>query len=153
MESSLKTQLKSSSSGENGGGGEKENHFSYAMQLVGSASLTMVLYNAVKLNLFEIIAKAGPGTKLSPSEIASQLPVTNNPDAASMLDRMLRLLSSYSLLTCDVVEVAGGGETDVGYERVYGLTPVAEYFVPDEEGYSVAPAMELLQDKVLIDSW
>ncbi|CDP15754.1 unnamed protein product [Coffea canephora] len=69
---------------------------------------------------------------------------------------MLRLLSSYSLLTCDVVEVAGeraGGETDVGYVRVYGLSPVAEYFVPDEEGNSVAPAMELLQDKVLIDSW
>ncbi|XP_027098160.1 cathecol O-methyltransferase 1-like [Coffea arabica] len=158
MESSVKSLLKSSSSsGENGKEEEKQNHFSYAMLLVSSASLTMVLYNAVKLNLFGIIAKAGPGAKLSPSEIASQLPVTNNPDAASMLDRMLRLLSSYSLFTCDVVKVAvdggGGGETDVGYERVYGLSPVAEYFVPDEEGNSVAPLVELLQNKVLIDSW
>ncbi|XP_071909696.1 cathecol O-methyltransferase 1-like [Coffea arabica] len=157
MANSVNTQLKTSSSSYEDGKeeGEKDN-FSYAMQLVTSASMTMVLYTAVKLNLFEIIAKAGPGAKLSPSEIASQLPVTNNPDAASMLDRMLRLLSSYSLLTCDVVEVAGGragGETDVGYVRVYGLSPVAEYFVPDEEGNSVAPAMELLQDKVLIDSW
>ncbi|KAL3519222.1 hypothetical protein ACH5RR_021811 [Cinchona calisaya] len=124
---------------------EKQQHFSYVMQLVTSASLPMVLYTAVKLKLFEIIAEAGPGAKLSPSDIASKLPGTTskNPDAASMLDRMLRLLSSHSLLTFDVQNE----------EIVYGLSPVGEYLVPDEDGNSVAPLVELLQDKVLIDGW
>ncbi|XP_027102511.1 cathecol O-methyltransferase 1-like [Coffea arabica] len=159
MENSEKTQLKSSLSPLAYGNvkeGKQPDHFSYAMQLITSASLSMVLYTAVKLKLFEIIAKAGPGAKLSPSKIASVLLKTKNPDASSMLDRMLQLLSSHSLLSCDVVEVAdggAGGKNDVGYERVYGLSPVGEYFVPDEEGNSLAPTLELVQDKVLMDCW
>ncbi|CAI9106578.1 OLC1v1005767C2 [Oldenlandia corymbosa var. corymbosa] len=131
-----------------GKGGEKGENFSYAMQLVTSASLPMVLYNAVKLNLFGIIAKAGHGSKLSPAQISAQLD-TQNPGAASMLDRMLRLLSTYSVLTYDEVAAEDGA----GCERVYGLTSVGEFFVPDENGISISPLVELLHDKVLMDSW
>ncbi|CAI9106580.1 OLC1v1005768C1 [Oldenlandia corymbosa var. corymbosa] len=113
--------------------GENGQNFSYAMQLATSVSLPMVLYNAVKLNLFEIIAKAGCGSKLSPTQIAAQLG-SKNLGAASVLDRMLRVLSTYSVLTCDEVASTGNGG---GYERVYGLTPVGEYSAQHEDGISV----------------
>lgn len=81
----------------------EEDNYSYAMELASSSVLPMVLMAAVELKVLDIIAKAGPGAQLSPSEIASQLPAaTRNPDAPEMLDRMLRLLASHSILTCSV---------------------------------------------------
>ena len=130
---------------------EKAQYFSQAIQLVSSASLPMVLYTAVKLKLFEVIAKAGNGEKLSTAQIASQLH-TKNPDTPSKLDRVLYLLSTYSMLTCDVLENECK-DGSVRYERVYGLSPVGEFFVPDEEGNTIGHVAELLQDKVKIDSW
>lgn len=129
-------------------GGEEEQRFSYAMQLVTSASLPMVLLSAIRLDVFEVIAKAGPDAQLSPSQIAARIS-SKNPDAPSMLDRMLRLLASYSVLTCSVVEGAGEG----ALPRVYGLAPVAKYFVRNAEGASLGDLLGLLQDKVFIDSW
>ncbi|CAI9106576.1 OLC1v1005764C1 [Oldenlandia corymbosa var. corymbosa] len=131
-------------------GGEKGRDFSYAMQLATSASFPMVLYTAIKLNLLEIISKSGPGSKLSASQITAQL-ATKNSNAASMVDRMLRLLSAYSVLTCD--EVNDSGEDGSVHKRVYGLTPVGKYFIENEEGFSVSPLVELHNDKVFIDSW
>ncbi|XP_028052000.1 classical arabinogalactan protein 5-like [Camellia sinensis] len=67
-------------------------------QSLASASvLPMVLKSAIELDLLEIMGKAGPGAYVSPSEVAAQLP-TKNPDAAVMLDRILRLLTSSSVL-------------------------------------------------------
>ncbi|CAI9100565.1 OLC1v1037691C1 [Oldenlandia corymbosa var. corymbosa] len=150
MESITKTLVPNAHENKNGGD-QKANYFSQAIHLVTSASLPMVLYNAIKLNLFEIIAKStSHGEKLSPAQIASKLP-TKNPDAASMIDRMLLLLATYSVFTCDVVEVAC--EDGVKYERVYGLSPVGEFFVPDEEGNTIAYLAKMLQDKVFIHSW
>lgn len=149
MENSTNSQVPYSH--QNSDVAEKANHFSQALQLVTSASLPIVLYTAVKLKLFEIIAKAGNGEKLSPAQIASGLPA-KNPDAPSMLDRMLYLLSTYSVLTCDVLENACA-DGSVRYERVYGLSPVGESFVPDEEGNTIAHLAELVQFKVMIDSW
>ncbi|KDP40588.1 hypothetical protein JCGZ_24587 [Jatropha curcas] len=56
-----------------------------AMIFSSSHVFPFVLHTAIELNLFGIIAKAGPGAFVSASEIASQLPTTN-PDAPSMLD-------------------------------------------------------------------
>ncbi|VFQ95716.1 unnamed protein product [Cuscuta campestris] len=129
--------------------GEEEDHFAYATQLVGSAVLPMVLHAAAELGVFGIIAGAGDGAQLSPAQIASQLP-TANKDAPAMLDRMLRLLACYKVLSCTVVE--GGGAGDV--TRHYGLAPVGKYFVPNkEDGASVGPLLALLQDKVFLNSW
>ncbi|XP_059453505.1 caffeic acid 3-O-methyltransferase-like [Corylus avellana] len=109
----------------------------YAMHLSSSHVFAMVLKAAVELNLFEIIARvaASPATAdayLSTSEIASQLP-TKNPDAPSLLDRMLRLLASYSLLTCSVRTGKDGSD-----ERLYGLAPAGKFYVQNEDGYSLA---------------
>ncbi|KAK7848236.1 isoliquiritigenin 2'-o-methyltransferase, partial [Quercus suber] len=103
----------------------------YALLLSSSHVFPMVLNAAIELNLFEIIAKSSPYAFLSPSEIASKLP-TQNPDAPYMLDRMLRLLASYSLLTCSMRTCEDGR-----VERLYGVSPAGKFYVQNEDGGSV----------------
>ncbi|KAL5795906.1 hypothetical protein ACOSQ2_000726 [Xanthoceras sorbifolium] len=121
---------------------EKEKSFNYAIQLVDSVVLPMTLHAVIELGVFDIIAKAGPDAKLSSSEIASQMP-TRNKEAPLMLDRMLRLVASNSVIDCSVV----------GLERFYSLTPVSECFITDQNDVSLGPLMALTQDKVFLDSW
>ncbi|KAI9181779.1 hypothetical protein LWI28_018484 [Acer negundo] len=53
---------------------EEEAYYSYANNLAMSVVLPMALRTAVELDVFDIIAKVGPGAKLSASEIATQYP-------------------------------------------------------------------------------
>ncbi|GLT65486.1 hypothetical protein SLA2020_379170 [Shorea laevis] len=110
---------------------EEDAAFEYARSLNSSGTFPPVLHASIHLGLFDIIARAGPGEELSASEIAAQLP-TKNPDAPFYLDRMLRLLACYSLLTCSSRSM--GEEEDGKVERLYGLAPPAKAFVPDEDG-------------------
>nr|XP_043613035.1 caffeic acid 3-O-methyltransferase-like [Erigeron canadensis] len=123
-----------------------DEQFSYAMQLVTISSLPMVLLNTIKLKLLEVIAEAGPDAQLSANEIASTLSITY-PGAPDMIDRMLRLLASHSVVTCT--------QRDHGKKpvRAYGLTPLAKYFVPNEDGVSLGPVMEFIQEEAYIKSW
>ncbi|PIA38196.1 hypothetical protein AQUCO_02800098v1 [Aquilegia coerulea] len=126
---------------------EDEDHFLFAMQLAEVSVLPMVMQVAAELGLFDIIAKAGSGAQMSPKIIASHLP-TQNANAVSMLDRILRLLTSYKVLTSSVIT-----NDDGLIERLYGLAPVCKYFVQNEDGVSLLPLMLLVQDKVFMDSW
>ncbi|KAJ9174253.1 hypothetical protein P3X46_017297 [Hevea brasiliensis] len=119
----------------------------FAMQLASASVLPMVLKSAIELDLLEIMAKAGPGAFLSPSDIASQLPTTN-PDAPVMLDRILRLLASYSILTYSLRNLPDGK-----VERLYGLAPVCKFLTKNEDGVSFAALCLMNQDKVLMESW
>ncbi|CAH2049059.1 unnamed protein product [Thlaspi arvense] len=69
------------------------------MGLVSAAVLLTVLKIVIELDLREIMAKAGPGAFLCPSELAGQLP-TQNPNASVMLHRFFRLLATLSFLNC-----------------------------------------------------
>ncbi|KAF5762938.1 putative caffeate O-methyltransferase [Helianthus annuus] len=126
--------------------GSNEEHYVYAMQLVSSSTLTMVLMNVIKLKVLEAIAEAGPDARLTAHEIVSRLKISNQ-DAPDMVDRMLRLLASYSIVTCTK------GVHESRPVRVYGLTPVARYFIPDEDGASLGTLLELGQDKAVADDW
>lgn len=119
----------------------------FAMQLASASVLPMVLKSAIELDLLEIIAKAGPGAYLSPAEIASQLP-TKNPDAPVIVDRILRLLASYSVLTYSLRTLPDGK-----IERLYGTAPVCKFLTKNEEGVSLAALSLMNQDKVLMESW
>ncbi|XP_048317967.2 caffeic acid 3-O-methyltransferase 1 [Ziziphus jujuba] len=134
------------------GGGESLS-FSYAMQLAMSSVLSMSLQCAIELGIFDIIAKAGHEAKLSPSVIAAHMPTTN-PDAPAMLDRLLSLLASHSVLTCSLVAhhdpLNANGSN---FHRLYGLAPVSKFFVADKDGVSLGPYMALLQDNVTLTSW
>ncbi|XP_047340278.1 caffeic acid 3-O-methyltransferase-like [Impatiens glandulifera] len=121
---------------------EEEEHRAYAIQLLSSISLPMWMQAAIDLNVFEIIAKGGNGVKLTPLEITSQFSC-NNPTAHILLERILKLLTSFKVLT----------NTTTNGETRYGLAPVAKYFVKNEEGFSFAPLMTLVQDKVFASSW
>ncbi|GMY07636.1 caffeic acid 3-O-methyltransferase [Fagus crenata] len=119
----------------------------FAMQLASASVLPMVLKSAIELDLLEIIAKAGPGAYLSPSEISSQLP-TSNPDAPVIVDRILRLLTSYSILTYSLRTLPNGR-----IERLYGAGPVCKFLTKNEDGVSIAPLCLMNQDKILMESW
>ncbi|KAL6126386.1 hypothetical protein ACLB2K_074436 [Fragaria x ananassa] len=133
---------------------EEEESFCYAMQLVTSTVQSTSMQSAVELGVFDIIAKAGVGPGLSSPEIAAQIG-TKNPDAPVMLDRILRLLASHSVLNCTVVNANDDDHGDgPNFLRVYSLAPVSRYFVKsDEDGVSLGALMALTQDKVFLDSW
>ncbi|ONI23628.1 hypothetical protein PRUPE_2G199500 [Prunus persica] len=128
---------------------EEEESFCYAMQLVGSSVLSISLQSAIELGVFDIIAKEGPGAKLSLSEIAAKIG-TRNSEAPMMMDRILRLLASHSVLHCSLVAANEDENGGSDFQRVYSLGPVSKYFVNDVEGGSLGPLMALDQDKFVL---
>lgn len=121
---------------------QEEESFHYAVQLVVSSALPMSMQSAIELGVFDIIARAGSGAGLSAPEIAAQIGTTN-PEAPFMLDRVLRLLTTHSVLSCSVVDG----------QRLYRLSAVSNHFVTNEDGVSLGPVMALFQDNVFINSW
>ncbi|KAK9997258.1 hypothetical protein SO802_021944 [Lithocarpus litseifolius] len=107
----------------------------------------MVVRAAIELNLFEIIARASPDAYMSFSEIASQLP-TQNPDASYMLDRMLRLLASYSLLTCSIRSCKDGS-----VERLYRVSQVGKLYVQNEDGGFVGSISLFAFQRAILEVW
>ncbi|KAJ6966942.1 caffeic acid 3-O-methyltransferase 1-like [Populus alba x Populus x berolinensis] len=129
---------------------EEDYHLQYALQLASASTLPMVFKAVIELGVLEIIEKAGPGALLSASQIASQLPTQNNPDAPIVLDRILCLLASHSILTCSL---ATENQDSDQVQRLYGLAPVAKYFIKKEDGGSLSPYFLVIQDKVTVDLW
>ncbi|XP_022747008.1 caffeic acid 3-O-methyltransferase-like [Durio zibethinus] len=128
----------------------EEEEWYRATQITISGVLPMVLKAAIDLDLLEIIAKASPaaaGCKLSPTEIASHLPTTN-PDAPSLIDRILRVLASHSILTCDL---ATGKDGHV--QRLFGLAPIGRCFLHNDDGMSIIPALNISADKHFHECW
>ncbi|XP_052184850.1 caffeic acid 3-O-methyltransferase-like [Diospyros lotus] len=125
----------------------EEESYLFAMQLASASVLPMVLKSAIELDLLETMAKAGPDAFVSPADLAAQIPATN-PDAAVVLDRILRLLASYSVLKCSLRSLPDGR-----VERLYGLAPVCKFLTKNADGVSMAPLLLMNQDKVLMESW
>lgn len=109
-----------------------------AMLFSSAHVFPMILNAATQLGLFDIIARAGPGAQLSPSEMASELGAMNQQEVPPKLDRMLRLLASHSLLTCSMKTPEGGK-----VERLYGLTPASQFFVKNDGEESLASLLAL----------
>ncbi|KAL2233155.1 caffeic acid 3-O-methyltransferase [Sesamum indicum] len=128
---------------------EEDDHRQYAMQLVNASVLPMVLKACFELNLLEIIGGAGPNARLSASQIASQVPCLN----PFLLDRMLGLLASYSILMCSVVDAGNHSHKVNQVERLYSLAPVSKYFIRNANGVSLASMFQANQDKIMMDMW
>ncbi|XP_064940794.1 flavone O-methyltransferase 1-like [Musa acuminata AAA Group] len=118
-----------------------------ALRLASSCALPFTLKGAIELRLLDIIVEAGPGAMLSPVEIVARLP-TENPQAATMVDRMLRLLAANTVVSCTVQTGADGRPT-----RKYGAAPICKYLTKNEDGVSMAALALLLQDKIFVDTW
>ncbi|CAL9171353.1 unnamed protein product [Musa hybrid cultivar] len=118
-----------------------------ALRLASSCALPFTLKAAIELRLLDIIVEAGPGAMLSPAEIVARLP-TENPQAATMVDRMLCLLAANTVVSCTVQTGADGRPT-----RKYGAAPICKYLTKNEDGVSMAALALLLQDKIFVDTW
>uniref|UniRef100_A0A8R7V819 Caffeic acid 3-O-methyltransferase n=2 Tax=Triticum urartu TaxID=4572 RepID=A0A8R7V819_TRIUA len=120
----------------------------FALQLANSTVLPMTLRTAIELGLLEALVGAA-GKSLTPEEVLAKLPCkANNPDAPSMVDRMLRVLASYKVVSCTVEE----GE-DGSLSRRYAAEPVCRWLAPNEDGVSMAPFALLAQDHVYLEPW
>ncbi|KAJ1390797.1 Winged helix-like DNA-binding domain superfamily [Sesbania bispinosa] len=122
----------------------------FGMQMMGSFVIPMALRSAIELGVFDILAKAGEGAKLSAKDIAVRIG-TKNPEAPIMLDRLLRMLASHSLLHCSVPQDPQSLATLP--QRFYSLSHGSKYFVTDADGVSLGPTMALVVDKVFYQSW
>ncbi|KAH9606560.1 hypothetical protein KSS87_009138 [Heliosperma pusillum] len=130
---------------------EEAQNFVLAAQLVQSSVLPLVLNTALELDLIGIIANAGPDQRLSAQQISDQITTKidrPNPDAPSMLDRILGLLASYSIVSC-CVQLTKNGE----YQREYGLGKLSKFFLPDRNAGSLTPLLALFMDPVVQASW
>lgn len=135
---------------EEDGGGEAAGGCLQALQLTGLFILPVMLNAAIDLDVFGIISRAG-GAGVSAGEIASKISEESQPGATTRLDRMLGLLASHSLLTCSLRAVGSG---DKGrFERIYGLTPTAEYFLRRDRGKSLAPLLPLVFHQAITALW
>ncbi|RDX57994.1 hypothetical protein CR513_62724, partial [Mucuna pruriens] len=121
--------------------------FFCALQIVNSVSLPLSLHAVLDLGVFDIIHKAGPDARVSAQDIAAQFS-SNNPDAPTMLDRILMLLASHSLLHCSLSHDQFGS-----FKRLYSLNSVSRYFIPNQDGFSLKPLVALIHDKVFLQSW
>ncbi|GAB4846347.1 hypothetical protein Ancab_025353 [Ancistrocladus abbreviatus] len=126
---------------------EEEEACLAAMAIATGNAAYKVLKAVIELGVLEIMKNAGLSTHMSATEIANHLPTTN-PNAASMLERMLRHLAGYSLLSYCRRTLPDGQ-----VERLYGLTQVTKYLTNYKDGLSFAPFFILVQDKVFDEGW
>uniref|UniRef100_A0A9I9D795 O-methyltransferase dimerisation domain-containing protein n=1 Tax=Cucumis melo TaxID=3656 RepID=A0A9I9D795_CUCME len=80
---------------------DEQQNYAYAAQLITLIVLPMTLQTVSDLGVFDIIAKAKDGADLSATQITNEITNTN-PNIVSMIDRMLRLLASHSVVGCSV---------------------------------------------------
>ncbi|KAK8962928.1 hypothetical protein KSP40_PGU000444 [Platanthera guangdongensis] len=119
----------------------------YAIKLCSYTVLPMTISTAIQLGLFKIFSEAAPGVELSAEELASLLEATN-PLAPSKLERVLRLLASHRVFTSSTSMDADGRTI-----RRYGAAPVCKYFMPNEDGVSLASLALMSNDWVTMESW
>lgn len=135
---------------------EEESNIHQAMQLTTAIALPMALKAAMDLGLFEIMEKAGSSARLSPSDIAARLaPNTNNHSRTSqMIDRILRLLSSHSVVSCSVADDHDHSHNDGQTQRLYALAPLSRHFLQSKDGQgSLAPMFNMIHDPFMTNVW
>jgi len=126
---------------------EEQDGLFFALNMVSSATFPLAVKTANELGIFDIMAKEGEGAKLSAQDITEKLGI-KNPQAPTMLDRILRLLASHSMLSSCL-----GEEGQNSGKRLYSLTYASKYFVSDADGVSFGASLNLILGKVCLDSW
>ncbi|KAL2345963.1 hypothetical protein Fmac_007248 [Flemingia macrophylla] len=126
-------------------GEEEEDELVFCMEKIVSLVVPMALRSSLELGVFDILAKAGEGAKLSAKDIALEIG-THNPQAPAMLDRLLGLLVTHSFLSCSVPQ-------QPPFHRLYSLSRGSKYLVTDSHGVSLGSSVFLLLDEVFYKSW
>ncbi|KAJ4880617.1 O-methyltransferase family protein [Raphanus sativus] len=125
-----------------------------ALKITNTLAFPMVFNAVLELGVLDTIASFGQGAWLSSSEIAFGLPTKpTNPEAPMLLDRMLRLLVSHSVLKCRIVET---GEKDITgkINMVYAAEPVCTFFLNHgPESGTFKSLFMLFQSQVFFNTW
>ncbi|CAJ1950563.1 unnamed protein product [Sphenostylis stenocarpa] len=126
---------------------EDQDGILFAMNMMSSVVYPLAVKTAVELGIFDILGKAGENAKLSAEEITEKVGI-KNPEAPTKVDRILRLLASQSMLSS-----CFGEDGQNSGKRLYGLTYASKYFVADADGVSFGATLNLILDKVFMDTW
>ncbi|CAJ2663186.1 unnamed protein product [Trifolium pratense] len=121
----------------------------FANNIASFVAFPFAIRSAIELGIFKVLAKLENGMKLSAKEIAIQIG-SKNPEASTMLDRLLRLLANHSILHCSLFQ---DQHQPTSPQIVYSLAPVAEYFVCGLNNMSFISFLDLTLDKVSIEAW
>eukprot|EP01018_Ginkgo_biloba_P013514 Gb_29118 [translate_table: standard] len=116
------------------------------MDIANLLCLSITMKITIKINIFQIISNASDGTQIY-RVIVTHIPTTNI-DVAITLDWILRVLSIRSIFS-NLVTTYGNRKDN----SVYGLIPLYECLVHNNDGVSLAPLVMMNQDKVLIECW
>ncbi|KAJ4880614.1 O-methyltransferase family protein [Raphanus sativus] len=126
-----------------------------ALKITSTLAFPMVFKAALELGVLDTIAANGKDAWLSSREIAFGLPTKpNNPDAPMLLDRMLRLLVSHSVLKCRIVETGENNLTGKT-QLVYAAEPVCTLFLKhghDQSG-SLMSIFMVHHSQVYFETW
>ncbi|XP_058096335.1 (S)-scoulerine 9-O-methyltransferase-like [Magnolia sinica] len=119
------------------------------LRLVDGICIPMALQATIDLKVFEIIADAGLEARdqLSTSEMIAKICI-HRIHMLQLPWNVYCVLVTDSILTVSVRSDGEGGRT----EPVYGLTDESRFLVPDEDGTSVAPLVQLCPDRA-VRSW
>ncbi|KAI6695954.1 hypothetical protein NL676_023664 [Syzygium grande] len=123
---------------------QEDEEFLFAFNQAMISTVPMVLNAIIELGILKLLSESS--AQLSPTQIASRLSI-KNPNAAVTIDRILRLLASFSFLSCTLMQDKAGRP-----ERMYTLGPSSKYFAR-EQGGSFAPWLLFLFDKVCLSAW
>ncbi|KAK8946367.1 Tricetin 3',4',5'-O-trimethyltransferase [Platanthera zijinensis] len=126
---------------------KEEDAYAYAMQLASLSVLPMTLKAALELGLLRIISDAaGP---VSSDELAARLGLlSTNPRASAMIERILRLLASYSILS-----YSSSTDDEGRIIPRYGPNLVCKFFSPKKNDASVDSLALMFQDKIIMENW
>ncbi|KAG2253589.1 hypothetical protein Bca52824_083725 [Brassica carinata] len=112
-----------------------------AESLVNTMAFLMVLKSALELGVIDTIASVEEGVWLSSSEIAFRLPTKpTNPEAPVLLERMLVLLASHSLLK---YRMAGAGEN--GRTGKWRGAHLKDVILKGEDAFTSAHGMKIFE--------
>ncbi|KAJ0882198.1 putative caffeate O-methyltransferase [Helianthus annuus] len=125
---------------------EEEQELLRVNQITVGILLPMVIKTAIELDLFEIMAKT-PGGNFSSFDLASSLP-RQTQETPVLIERILRFLSSHSVVTSTVVKDEHGDS-----KNLYGMTALSYKYVRRQDGTSHASSLLFINDKVLVNCW
>uniref|UniRef100_A0A0E0KMS6 O-methyltransferase domain-containing protein n=1 Tax=Oryza punctata TaxID=4537 RepID=A0A0E0KMS6_ORYPU len=122
-----------------------------AFELMCAFTVPMTLKAAIELGLIDALTAAAGGRALTADELAAQLPAADKAEAASSVDRMLRLLASFNVVKCST-EAGPGGEP---LQRRYSPAPVCRWFTGGGNSHhgSLAPSFLFGVDEDYLCTW
>ncbi|XP_039168431.1 caffeic acid 3-O-methyltransferase-like [Eucalyptus grandis] len=100
---------------------QEDEEFLFAFKQDMISCVPLVLKSTIELGILKLLSESS--AQLSPIHIVSRLSI-KNPDAAITINRILRLVASFSFLSCTLMQDKARRP-----KRTYRLGPLSKYYV------------------------